>query len=194
MNCEAAFELMCKDRLTQPEEILLKAHLGGCSACGKKFLLLNESLPLLKEEVLPPPADFTEKVMLKISSSVKRPAWKEITARSRFFSLLPPAAAAAVIVIGFIFLKPRPTAVTFKIQDSNAHTVALAGDFNNWDTESLKLKKQNGFWKTKTRLPQGRFQYAFVIDGEKWVADPYAKDYMDNGYGSRNSIIDTTNL
>ena len=196
MNCEAAVELMCRDRLTRPEEVLLEEHLSGCSVCGDKFLLLNESLPLLKEEVSPPPSDFTEKVMLKIESSAEKPAREETTARSRFFSLLPSAAAAA-IVIGFIFLKPADTgtiAVTFKIQDSTARTVALAGDFNNWDTEALKLKKRNGVWKTKTALPRGRFQYAFVIDGEKWVADPSAKDYMNNGYGSRNSIIDTTNL
>jgi len=196
MNCEVAFKLLCKDRLTPAEQILLEAHLGGCSACGSKFRFLNESLPLLKEEVFPPPSDFTQKVMLKINSSVKKPAGKEITAQSRFFSLLPRAAfAAAAIIIGFIFLKPQSTvAVTFKIMEPGAHTVALAGDFNNWDTESLKLKKRNGSWKTKTALPRGRFQYAFIIDGEKWVADPYSKDYMDNGYGSRNSIIDTTNL
>src|SRR5205807_2349217 len=40
-------------------------------------------------------------------------------------------------------------------------------------------------------LPQGHHQYAFVVDGEQWVADPAAPG-VDDGFGRRNSMVAVT--
>ena len=38
-------------------------------------------------------------------------------------------------------------------------------------------------------LKPGRYEYQFVIDGERRLADPKASQYLDDGFGGRNSIL-----
>jgi hypothetical protein len=45
-------------------------------------------------------------------------------------------------------------------------------------------------WKTRLSLPPGRYRYAFVVDSEKWVADPQAATVVDSGYGGADSVLD----
>lgn len=37
-------------------------------------------------------------------------------------------------------------------------------------------------------ITPGVHDYAFVVDGERWVADPYAPG-IDDGFGGRNSRL-----
>ena len=30
----------------------------------------------------------------------------------------------------------------------------------------------------------------FVVDGERWVADPFAIEQADDGFGARNAVLD----
>ncbi len=57
-------------------------------------------------------------------------------------------------------------------------SVHLAGDFNGWDTRVTALSDQDGdgTWTVVFPLPQGRWEYKFVIDGGTWVTDPHAHD------------------
>src|SRR5437660_319363 len=40
-------------------------------------------------------------------------------------------------------------------------------------------------------LAVGQHQYAFVVDGQRWVADPGAPA-VDDGFGRRNSVVAVT--
>jgi len=40
----------------------------------------------------------------------------------------------------------------------------------------------NGMWTATLKLPAGQHQYAFVVDGVRWVPDP-AAPAVDDGYG-----------
>ena len=84
--------------------------------------------------------------------------------------------------------------VRFELQLPSAQVVSLAGDFNNWDTQTCKLKRQNGLWAVELPINPGRYQYVFVIDSKEWLPDPKAKNFIDNGFGSKNSVLDTTRL
>jgi hypothetical protein len=46
-------------------------------------------------------------------------------------------------------------------------------------------------WSTTLALPVGQHQYAFVVDGRRWVADP-AAPAVDDGFGRRNSVLAVT--
>lgn len=73
-----------------------------------------------------------------------------------------------------------------------AETVALVGDFNNWNLEQgIALKKQkDGSYKTSVELETGRaYQYRFVIDGQKWENDPKAEAYEPTPFGVYNSVV-----
>jgi 1,4-alpha-glucan branching enzyme len=79
--------------------------------------------------------------------------------------------------------------VELKLAGEKARTVAVAGDFNGWDAVVMK-KGEDGVWKTRLSLPPGRYRYAFVVDSEKWVADPQAATVVDSGYGGADSVLD----
>ena len=69
-------------------------------------------------------------------------------------------------------------------------SVALAGEFNGWNTSADPLKKQaDGSWTLVKKLEPGRYQYKFVIDGTNWKADPNATETADDGYGGKNSVV-----
>lgn len=78
----------------------------------------------------------------------------------------------------------------FKIEAKSAKEVYIAGDFNNWNTSSHKLKKdKKGIWSIKISLPKGKYEYKFIVDGN-WLPDPNCKNAVKNPFGSFNSLIE----
>ena len=78
--------------------------------------------------------------------------------------------------------------VQFRLQAADASTVRLAGTFTNWQPEYELHQSSPGIWTVTLPLPLGVHDYAFVIDGQRWVADPYAQ-MVDDGFGGTNSRI-----
>ncbi|MCC6651368.1 MAG: hypothetical protein IT348_09505, partial [Candidatus Eisenbacteria bacterium] len=92
-----------------------------------------------------------------------------------------PAAAAA----------PAAAAdgVTFRYSGPGG-TVHLAGEFNSWSTSADPLKKQaDGSWSITKAIPAGKYPYKFVIDGTTWKEDAGAAEFVDDGYGGKNSVV-----
>jgi 1,4-alpha-glucan branching enzyme len=70
-------------------------------------------------------------------------------------------------------------------------SVALAGDFNGWDPIRTPLEQtSSGAWTVTIPLEPGRYEYMFVVDGKEWIADPFAVEQSDDGFGSRNAVLD----
>ncbi len=67
----------------------------------------------------------------------------------------------------------------------------MAGDFNGWDTNTNQLEdpEGDGIWTGKMYLKPGRYEYMLVVDDGKWVTDPNAKVYTDDGFGSKNAVL-----
>jgi Glycogen recognition site of AMP-activated protein kinase len=78
--------------------------------------------------------------------------------------------------------------VQFRLQAADAMTVRLAGSFSNWQSQYDLHQTSPGIWTITLPLPRGVYDYAFVIDGQHWVADPYAQA-VDDGFGGTNSRI-----
>jgi len=94
------------------------------------------------------------------------------------------------------FLKSKPLAkVTFELSAeavNGAKTVALAGEFNDWDPNAQTLKKQkDGSYKTMVELPVGaEYQYRYVLDGTTWTNDWAADKYVASDVsGEENSVV-----
>jgi anti-sigma factor RsiW len=81
--------------------------------------------------------------------------------------------------------------VTFTISGIKANQIAVAGDFNGWNTNANQLEDPDGdgIWIGKMQLEPGRYEYMLVVDDGKWVTDPNAKVYADDGFGSRNAVL-----
>lgn len=68
--------------------------------------------------------------------------------------------------------------------------IAIAGDFNDWDTTPLKLDKEKTTWKTEVKLkPESEYKFKYLIDGEIWENDYEADAYVANAFGTEDSLV-----
>lgn len=82
--------------------------------------------------------------------------------------------------------------VTFEVDGGNANEVSLLIESNGWMPIPMNRMKSGAF-KTRLRLPvEERFQFRYLIDGDNWVNDEGADDYVVNEYGGQNSVVDTS--
>jgi hypothetical protein len=81
-------------------------------------------------------------------------------------------------------------ATQFVLIAPGAKTVALVGDFNDWNVSATQLARQagDGVWWVTVPLAPGRYRYAFVVDGTKWERDPSAPGAEDE-FGRPNSVV-----
>lgn len=87
----------------------------------------------------------------------------------------------------------RALPVQFVLDLSNAHTVSVVGDFNDWTVDEAPMQKfANGAWSITLPVKPGRHEYAFVVDGTRWMADPRAPRARDNEFGKPGSVIVVT--
>lgn len=63
--------------------------------------------------------------------------------------------------------------VVFKYTDPAAVDVKVAGSFNNW--VDLPLTKNGNDWTIQTKLPTGKYEYGFKVNGV-WTTDPLNPD------------------
>lgn len=153
-------------------------------------------------------ADFTARVMERLEA----PGLRE-RRRERWFSFPRLAAATAlaaglagILYIGY-FREPalgpplsvrealgpegqKVYFVRFALRRPGAKQVALAGDFNQWSPAALAPSADaEGVFTVEVPLAEGTYSYAFVVDGKRWVADPAADRWVEDGFGQRNSVI-----
>ena len=124
----------------------------------------------------------------------KAPWWKrlrEFFLPERPYLGLTYALAAILIGIGIgiaverLFLAPSTSLVSlaqegtvFALAAPGAKEVQLVGDFSAWKPIPLVDPEGDGVWTVVLRLPPGRYEYAFLVDG-KWVGqDPAAHEYV----------------
>jgi hypothetical protein len=161
--------------------------------------------------------DLTGRVMQQIAHDGLRPAapttWDTLrsaaaavwTAREVSFRFRPAygLVAAAALVLLFVFVPSRvPSAidpqaavasepqlfVQFRLTAPDASDVRIAGSFTGWEPRHQLHQAAPGLWTVTLPLPRGVHDYAFIVDGTEWVADPYAQQVND-GFGGVNSRI-----
>jgi len=121
------------------------------------------------------------------------------------FRLAGIATLTALVVFfafTFIFNTPDTSLIcsaevqfSLRINDNKAHAVAIAGDFNGWNPQAniLEDPEGDGIWTGTLNLEPGRYEYMFVMDGEKWFPDPNALRYVKDGFGNKNAILEINN-
>jgi hypothetical protein len=198
-------------------------HLKSCSACREEYLKLKQVVSALNSvSPQPVPADFTQNLMAKISQkeiqiqsswmdflrkriaipSLSFPRKWESMSSFRLAGAAAVAAAVMFFAFTFIFNTPDTSLIcsaevqfSLKISDGKAHTVAITGDFNGWNTHANLLEdpEGDGIWTGTLKLEPGRYEYMFVLDGEKWFPDPNALRYVKDGFGNKNAILEINN-
>lgn len=84
-----------------------------------------------------------------------------------------------VHVVRFVFLAPSAT------------SVAIVGDFNNWERGVTPLRRvgNGGTWTVSLPLRSGVHQYAFIVDGSTWMPDPATSTTVTDDFGTLTSVI-----
>ena len=158
--------------------------------------------PDLAAAVMSRIADVTPLPVQRRASRIGRLA--QLLWAPREFSLRPAYALAAVacvaIVLGVYVRHVSPGVpkqanavedaqlfVQFRL-DTMASRVQLAGTFTNWEPRYDLRESAPGIWTITVPLKQGVHDYAFVVDGQRWVPDPSAPQIGD-GFGGKNSRL-----
>ena len=84
-----------------------------------------------------------------------------------------------------------PVLVRLVVVQPGARVVQAAGDFNGWNPSRTPLEQTaDGAWTVTLPLEPGRYEYQFVVDGERWISDPFATEQSNDGFGSQNAVLD----
>lgn len=83
--------------------------------------------------------------------------------------------------------------ITFTYPEK-VESVAVAGDFNEWNPASLPMKKgKTGFSVTIEVDPDREYQYRFWVNNERWENDNSADDFADSPYAdAQNCLVRTS--
>lgn len=169
--------------------------------------------PLRAPEVLAP--DFEARLMAQARAELARervvPARRNWWTTRRMYAVSPLAGLAlaagiAVIAAGSTLTVARRAApatravatvqhdtvqlVRFVFSDSSARNVSLVGDFNGWERgrTPLHATARAGVWSVSIPLTRGRHEYAFIVNGKQWVADPLSPGNRDE-FGTESSVL-----
>jgi 1,4-alpha-glucan branching enzyme len=112
----------------------------------------------------------------------------------------------AAAAVASVFLLPRPEAppvpaaagttaspvvyVQFVLDAPGARSVSVGGDFDGWNGSfALEDPDGDGVWTGRAPVEPGLHSYMFLLDGSRWVTDPEASRYNDDGFGNRNAVL-----
>jgi AMP-activated protein kinase-like protein len=217
-NSEQLVQRFVDQELSADERVRFIARLGRDGALRQRAIDLEQLV--LDTSRLPRPVvsdRFVASVMERTASTPS--IWRQLAdtlwaPRDLRWNLASAVACLAVLVVGGViagrlaFPPARPGSapgagaasapvdastvlVRLVILQPNAKTVQVAGDFNGWNPARTSLEHiSEGAWAVTIPLKPGRYEYMFVVDGQQWIADPFAAEQSDDGFGSRNAVLE----
>lgn len=89
-----------------------------------------------------------------------------------------PAAVASAVVGDSVVEGFRDTLrlVRLMFDDATARRVTVVGDFNVWNADATRMRRdrRTGLWSTTLALHDGEYRYAIVVDATRWAGDSAA--------------------
>ncbi len=191
--------------LDPQRRMALDRHLETCARCAGLVDALEE-LDAALDEVVNEPSAPPPSLGMRIRAGLEdvRP----LPLRPRGMPWLRPLVAGAMVVAAFVLgvlarelhqlnqwlRAERGQEVVIEFHSPHARDVRLVGDFNAWGREEAPVEviRSGDRWVFRLTLEPGRYRYAFVVDGRKWLPDPRAAGIIPDGFGGRNSVLYVT--
>jgi hypothetical protein len=84
-------------------------------------------------------------------------------------------------------LMPQP----FVLEQPTARSVAVVGDFNNWNPKATPMVRSSdgGLWSTIVPLVPGRHVYGFMVNDSIFTLDPRTAKVRDPDFGTDASVL-----
>jgi len=146
------------------------------------------------------PDGFTDRVMAALPDRSRVTMRERVTdywpTHGRWITPALAGAAAMLLVVFGLGRMDRPVeagqvSFHFELHAPGADRVELLGTFNEWKSGDIVLNgpDASGHWTAEVALPEGRHEYIFLVDGERWIADPKAATHRPDGFGRVNTVI-----
>ncbi|MEN8264543.1 MAG: hypothetical protein ABFR82_13890 [Nitrospirota bacterium] len=92
------------------------------------------------------------------------------------------------------YFKTGSCRVTFRFPKEAApyaKTVAVIGDFNDWDKRGLLMKRAESgdFMLTMDLKSGGEYRFKYLIDDTRWENDRNADKYLASAHGQKDSVV-----
>jgi len=153
----------------------------------RAFYLLTLSL-LEQEELLRQP-------MVAVEPAIQnrwRPPLRVIL--FRLFKPMVCAIAGFAAAMLLMFSMPEdPGRLTgskrFIIFEPAADRVELVGSFTGWQPLAMQRIGDSGYWELNLAIPSGEHRFAYILDGERRMADPTLPASEKDDFGGENSVL-----
>ncbi len=116
--------------------------------------------------------------------------------RTPGFAMATRSSTTAQKLEEFYGVRQVPEGLLFVAHFPNARSVAIAGDFNNWNPDRMISDQDTGdgpgaadTFRALVALKPGRYRYRLVVDG-RWQADPHNIHCEPNPFGELDSVVE----
>ena len=82
-----------------------------------------------------------------------------------------------------------------ELPEGKVSTAAVVGSFNDWNPNStpMKFSKAKKAYRATVELaPDAEYEFRYLINGNQWVNEWQADDYVPNNIDGDNCIVITT--
>lgn len=141
---------------------------------------------------VPAPPELVARVMQRLPKPAP-PSWLPAP-QQWWLPALAGATAALLLLFGWYRWSQSQALVKvhFALHAPGARQVELVGNFNEWQPGAIRLTgpDASGHWTATVALPEGRYEYQFLVDGRQWVTDPAAAVARPDGFGHVNAVCE----
>ena len=167
----------------------------------EQWARLVKAIESVPSEKTPPGLALQVKARIRALQEKKSTVPAKPVFRPRLAFVVPAflAAAGAIALLMVVAIPHAPVTQaaskteglmsrSLKVSLQGAHRVAIAGDFNEWNSQRDTLASAgDGSWTITLRLSRGNYQYQYIIDNTTWVPDPDNPIRINDGFGGYNS-------
>lgn len=79
--------------------------------------------------------------------------------------------------------------VTFSLPSSEGESVEICGEWNDWESEPMKVKKSGEFYITKVLKTDKNYQFGYRVNGQEWRCDDDL-GCIPSPFNSHNSLLE----
>jgi 1,4-alpha-glucan branching enzyme len=116
---------------------------------------------------------------------------KTAAQRTMGMSAQPRQGTTAQKLEDFYGVRQLPEGLLFVAHFPNARNVGIAGDFNNWNPQTMVANDggSTDTFRALVALKPGRYRYRLVVDG-RWQSDPHNVYSEPNPFGELDSVVE----
>jgi hypothetical protein len=99
-----------------------------------------------------------------------------------------PARASAPTTAGPLVPRTRGDSVVVNFRFRNVRSVAIAGNWDGWQTRALRPVAGGDLWEGAFALPRGLYHFNLLVDGRSWVV-PSGVTTVPDGLGGSVAVL-----